>query len=323
MNETLLALPPDWPARAAGCLLRICSLDGMKHPKPILQQLGDESNILDYIFNYRYKNQKTCSFCNQPFHYRRVRNKTKYSCAWCLNKISPLVGTALENTNVSVSLWIKMVAKLSTAKQGVSIMDLHRFIGSRSRKTTSRLFYKILACLGKELPETLTSPYCEIDEVFIGGLSKNNLYRPRTRKKTVMVMVERGVNNRAIAVHVRDKSSESLIPQILKFIPNREINVITDENPSYSCLSTDYGYEKHRTILHKASKKRFVKDGFVSTNTAENFNAKIKSFLKKHKLVSSKRLQLYLNWISFQFNHRHSKTHVFYHMLHALIKDQK
>ncbi len=117
--------------------------------------------------------------------------------------------------------------------------------------------------------------------------------------RTVMVvgLVERGGGQLVLKV-IDDRSRETLHKFVLSNIDREYATVMTDDWPGY------WGLPNHHTITH--SKKEYVKEGQIHTNTIEGFWSLMKrSILGTFHHVSLKHLPLYLNELEWRYSNRH------------------
>jgi uncharacterized lipoprotein len=134
-------------------------------------------------------------------------------------------------------------------------------------KTAWFLMHRIREAMGDAIPSPIggTGKVVEADETYVGGKAKNRAYKPEPKKHIVMTLIER--SGKARSFHVKNATAKTLRETAVK-IASRKSYLMTDENPAYTKLGTEYA--GHGTVNHSADE--YVRlGGFVHVNSAENY----------------------------------------------------
>ncbi len=247
----------------------------------------DDDSCLEYIAQARFKG--ICPTCSNPLY--RIRTRKCYGCSKG-HQVSPTAGTLFNKSSTPLKSWLYAFYLMSVSKNGVAAQELQRHLGV-TEKTAWRMANEIrgLMVQGTEL----LSGTVEMDEAYIGGRKRGLM--GTLGKTPVLGIVERGGE---IRTRVVEETMRKTLMDYLKETVALGSTVITDEYTGYLYVEK-YGYI-HKTINH--STKRYA-DGDIYTNTLEGFWSQVKRSLHgTFHSVSPKHLQSYLDYFSFQYNHR-------------------
>jgi transposase len=262
------------------------------------KQFPDDETCLTHLFNVRFGQGFTCSSCERPSNWYRIKAERAYSCQWCGHHLHPTVGTPFEQTRTPLQLWFYAIHLFTTTRHGVSGKELQRQLGV-TYKTAWRMAGLIRQHMadvdGEEMiggPDTIV----EADETLIGGVERG---RFRENKTFLLGMVERGGD--LITQVIPDQRRASLWPAIqANVMPGGTL--ATDELNSYRSISLK-GY-RHVTVNH--NRKQYVGLNGAGTNTIEGFWRHFKCSLNgTHVSVSAKYLGRYAKEFEYRFNRRH------------------
>lgn len=273
------------------------------------KRFPDDDSCLTEVMQLRYGSVKICPECQKDTKFHRVRNRKCYECQWCGHQVYPTKGTIFEKTTTPLSDWFYVIYLLTATRSGVSAKEVQRQLGV-TYKTAWRMCHQIRSLMGGKNPETLNG-HVEIDETMVGGKRKGKRGRGAEGKSTILGMVERGGNVKAIQVN--DVKRITLMPHIKATIVEGS-RVSTDELKSYNAL-TDEGY-LHDSVRHAA--KQFVK-GDTHTQSIEGFWSRLKvSISGTHVWVSKKHLGKYVDEFAFRYNNRNMPDEMFNSVLSAV-----
>jgi transposase-like protein len=200
--------------------------------------------------------------------------------------------------------WLQAVSIISSAKKGVSSLQLARTIGVN--KNTAWYMQKRLRHAMSEDP-TLILGLVEIDETYIGGAlanmsrekkKKRNPYRSGMIHKTpVLGIIER--HKGTTYLERLDHACGKTIKPILKKRIAPKSKVVTDGFGAYYGIGGHF--DKH--IKTNAEKEQRAW-GRYHINTVEGFFSMIKrAVIGQYHQLSVRHLQGYLDEISFKKNH--------------------
>jgi transposase len=256
----------------------------------------DDDSCLEFIFDKRYGDLKTCPKCGTVgVKFYRVGKRMAYKCKDCRQYIYPLVGTIFEKSTTPLTYWIHAIYLFSVSKNGVSALELQRQIGV-SYKTAHRM-EKMIRQLMKEHGKLgfLGTPI-EMDEAYVGGRRK--MTNKLDNKTPVLAALE-------VGGHVRTKvvdraNSNTALPFMEEYIDEGSL-LHTDESKIYKHLRVKQVY-RHESIRHIAGE--YVKDG-VTTNHVEGFFGQLKRSLDgTYHAVSPYYLHSYVSEFAYRYNHR-------------------
>lgn len=215
----------------------------------------------------------------------------------CREQFSPTAGTIFHDTHLPLIVWFQAIALMLNAKKGLSAAQLQRDLGIGGYKTAWYLNHRIREVMGDDNIPKLGG-IVEIDELYIGGKSKNA--KRWSSKDCVVGMRERKGPLRLVQVE------RPRLPHVMKAIEahvSPDVKwIVTDESQVYQFKNTQYQDAAHLRINHKSG--QYVR-GNVHTNTIESaFSLLRRGIIGSFHQVSIKHLQRYLNEFSYRFNRR-------------------
>ena len=284
----------------------------MTQPKTLQQAIAhfsNPANALAYMVSLRWPNGVVCPTCGRK-DARFLANQGKWQCKSVHTKrqFSAKVGTIFEDSPISLDKWLTAVWMLSNCKNGVSSYEVARAIGV-TQKSAWFMLHRIRLAMqrGSFVKFGGDGKIVEVDETFIGGLSRNMHKETRKRKiqgtggrdKTLVVgFMERGGEVRTSVPENRRKYT--MHKEVRQHVTADSI-LFTDELPSYNDLDGEFA---HKVINHAYE---YV-SGNVHTNSLENYWSLLKRGLKgTYVSVEPFHLFRYLDEQAFRFNNRGSK----------------
>jgi transposase-like protein len=274
---------------------------------------------LDEIFKIRYANIKICPSCEAAADFKRVNHKSKvkgsqkksYQCSHCGHQIYPLAGTVFEKTTTPLKDWFYAIYLFTTTRNGVAAKELERQLGV-CYKTALRMAHQIKILMGKRA-QPLLSGIVELDETYIGMLSKNMHEKDRKKLKgtggkdkiKVFGMLQRDTGE-IIAEVVENTEKQTLYSIIAEKIePNSTL--VTDRARYYIGLGKlEF---QHEMVDH--SKGEYAR-GDYHTNTIEGFWSQLKRMIKgTHIKVSKQHMQKYVNECATRYILRNEQATMF------------
>jgi transposase-like protein len=284
----------------------------MTQPKTLqdaIKFFGNSANALAYMAKLRWPDGVECPTCNRK-DARFLEKQGKWQCKSIHTKrqFSVKVGTIFEDSPISLEKWLTAVWMIANCKNGVSSYEVARAIGV-TQKSAWFMMHRIRKAMqsGSFMKLGGSGKIVEVDETFIGGLSRNMHKQVRARKiqgtggrdKTPVVgFLERGGEVRTMVPSNRRR--KTLHGAIEKHVGIGSI-VCTDAFPSYEKMAEDY---KHKVIDHAVA----YAHGAVHTNGMENYWSLLKRGIKgTYVSVEPFHLFRYLDEQAFRFNNRGSK----------------
>jgi transposase len=264
---------------------------------------------LHRVFQNKYGRINKCPSCDKEFKYHKLTGRKVYSCQFCGNHISPLVGTIFEGTRVPLKDWFYAIFLFSCSKNGVSAMELQRHLGVTYQ--TAWRMAKQIRLLFQDVAGLLDTTV-EVDETYIGGRRKGTRGRGADHKTPVIGLVQRGGNVKAkVTPNVKSATVQPLIRKHVKV----GTTLMTDEYGIYNRIER-FGYQR-KVVNHGTG--QYVK-GMIYTNTIEGFWSQLKRSIDgTHHSVSPKYLQSYVNEHTFKYNQRDKDGSIFHLLLSRII----
>lgn len=276
------------------------------------------NSILDFIKKYpsekvciqrfkesRWRDGLKCPHCLHDKVYI-YSDKKRYKCQACLKQFTDKVGTAFENSKISIQKWFIAIYLNTANKKGISSVQLAKYINV-TQKTAWFMLHRIREVITEKSGELLEGTI-EVDETFVGGKSKNKHYKKRSRQKIsawgsmksdkiiVFGMLQRDGRIKTIAVP--DRKSDTLKPIIYANVESRS-TIMSDELHSYNGLNAFYD---HCTVDHGAY--QYKKDD-IYTNSLEGAWSHLKrTIIGVYHVVSRKHMNRYCSEFDFRYNTR-------------------
>ena len=265
----------------------------------IITDLNTQEKCIQYLESERWNNVPTCPYCMSQ---SSSPKNNRHTCLACKNSYSVTVGTVFHNSNIPLTKWFMAICLILSAKKGISSLQLSRDI-SVNKNTAWLLQMKIRVAMKEN---DLLSGIIEIDETFVGGKRKNRHYSKRKKddvipgsstKKPILGMVQRSGK---IVAKVIDKAWGKEMMPILKNVITPESTLITDGFGGYYYASEHF--KSHQIINHT---ENYYRKGDFHTNTIEGFWGILKrAIIGQYHRINNSFLQLYVDEISFKYNHR-------------------
>ncbi len=223
----------------------------------------------------------------------------------CHKQFSVKVGTVMEDSPIGLDKWLAAIWMIANCKNGVSSYEIHRELGI-TQKSAWFLNHRIRLAMQTGTFEKMSGTV-EVDETFIGGLSRNMHKHKREAKITgtgasgkavVMGLLERhGEGSRVRAKVIFNRTRETLHDEIRCNVVSGS-EVMTDAFRPYMGLDAEY---VHQFTNHA---EEYVRSN-VHTNGIENFWSLLKRSIKgTYVSVEPFHLFRYLDEQSFRFNTR-------------------
>jgi len=286
----------------------------METPKTLLEAITTFANpevAHDFVKGLRWPYGVAC-----PRHgcgsadVREIRGKRpRWYCRECKREFTAKVGTIFEDSPIGFDKWLPAMWLLSSAKNGISSMEVHRALGV-TQKTAWFMLHRIRLAMQEGHMERLSGEV-EVDETYVGGGPRHRKPRSanlakhggegyqepvKTYEKTaVMGLRERGGRVRAFVI-----PNAKMFTLYSRLRDNVEpgSTVYTDAHPGY--LPADRRFV-HHVINHSVEYVR----GHVHTNNIENFWSVLKRTIGGTYICPRPRhLDRYLDEQIFRFNER-------------------
>jgi transposase-like protein len=217
-------------------------------------------------------------------------------------KFSLKAGTVFEDSPIGLDKWLPVMWMLANCKNGVSSWEIHRAVGVTQKTAWFMLQRARLAMQDVQTGGKLGGEV-EVDETFIGGLSRNMHKDKRAEnitgtgpsgKAIVAAILQRGGKVRATVLENRRRKA---LQQLVRENVEAGSSVYTDALKSYEGLDEF----AHQVIDHAEA---YVQ-GNVHTNGLENFWSLLKRGIRgTYVSVEPFHLFRYLDEQAFRYNNR-------------------
>jgi transposase-like protein len=279
----------------------------METPKTLLEAIkffSDKENCRQFMIAMRWADGVVrCPQCGSDgVTYLAKANVYKCKTVHPKQKFSLKTGTVFEDSPIGLEKWLPASWMLSNCKNGISSYELARDLGV-TQKTAWFMLHRIRVAMTDTTGKLGGGPI-ECDETFVGGKIKNmhksrlqdgRKYQGQGNKVVVMGMLERGGRVKAKVMAGRKKDH---IDPVMTENVEAGSNIINDEFPTYSFLSTPY----NRDVINHAME--YV-NGHVHTNGIENFWSLLKRSLGGTYIsVEPFHLDAYVSEQVFRYNNR-------------------
>jgi transposase-like protein len=281
----------------------------MKELKTLQQAIihfASEENCLRFMVALRWPDGVECPTCGRK-DARFLKNQHKWQCKSVHHhrQFSVKVGTIFEDSPIPLTKWLPAAWMLINCKNGVSSYEIGRALAV-TQKSAWFMLQRIRLALqnGSIVKLGGNGGAVEVDETFIGGLSRN-MHKSRrriaihgtggTNKVAVMGLLQRGGEVRTEILH--NLESPALQGNVRKHVA-LGAPLYSDAYSSYRGLAADY---QHQVIDHAVA---YV-DGKIHTNGLENFWSLLKRGLKgTYVSVEPFHLFRYVDEQAWRYNNR-------------------
>jgi transposase-like protein len=268
----------------------------------------DEAKAVAFLENQRWGDSPCCPRCGDTNVYRMMtgeqRNKDfRWRCKGCKAMYSVRTASVLEETRLSMKVWVYAIWKAASSKKGISALQLSREM-EITHKSALFVLRRLRHGLQEDEPKKLTGTV-EIDEVYLGGRPRylGTSGRGRATDKTpVMGMVQRGGD---VRFRMMERLTADRVGEFIAENEDHTCRVITDQFGTYRALKLGEYFEGgHETVNHH--KREYVRVGTdVHSNSIEGvFSLIQRGIMGTFHSVSRKHLPNYLNEFQFRWNTR-------------------
>jgi transposase-like protein len=271
----------------------------------------DEESCWTYLLLHRWPAGPLCPRCQNDHVYESTARPWHWQCKKCgKNNRSPYrfslnTGTIFEETKMPLRMWFKVLYLMLTSKKGISALQIHRMIGTRTYESAFYMCHRLRAGM-KDPDFKQLMGIVEVDETFLGGKEKNkhadkrlHVGRGPAGKTPVIGAISRKGN--VVCQMIETVDIRTLNSFVRMAVSDKVDLVATDEASGYGNLRAS-GF-RHDTVTHSAGE--YVR-GEIHTQNIDSFWALLKrGIIGTYHHVSKKYLPLYLNEFQFRFNNRH------------------
>lgn len=269
-----------------------------------IRYFADLDVCTEFVAKLRWADgQPVCPKCAEVGNAYYLESRRIWKCKnrSCAKQFSVKVGTIFEDSPLGLDKWLPAVWLIANSKNGISSHELGRALGV-TQKSAWFMLHRIRLAMSVGSFDKFDG-IVEVDETYIGGLSKN-MHAAKRREK---ITGGGGVDKTIVvgALQRGGKVTAQIIPDVkgatlTEFIRNNVVEdstVFTDSFSSYSKVR--YHFE-HGMVDHKLG--QYV-DGIIHTNGIENFWALLKRSIKGTYIsVATEHVLRYVDERVFAFN---------------------
>lgn len=262
-------------------------------------------------FVFKEKETIVCPYCFSEHIIKNGHDKNKvqiFECNDCKKKFNSCTNTYLSNTRLTynqITIFFECMNDKISIRKTAAKMNVNK-------NTVFLLRHKVLDCISETRKNIQLRGNVEADETYesinLKGTNKNKMPRfskPRSSKGGS----KRGISNHQVCIASAIDEDDNCLLEIVgtSSITTEEIEkVFKDKIDNVSCFITDCksSYEKfahdNNLKLEQVKSGTYVnKDGYNLSNI-NSLHSELSTFLSHFKGVSTKHLQHYLDWFSFQ-----------------------
>src|SRR5438874_455792 len=150
--------------------------EGKSLPKTLHQAIryfADEQTALDFMVSIRWPDGIVkCPRCNSK-DVSFISTRRIWKCKHCTTnkQFSVKVGTVMEDSPISLGIWLSAFWLIANAKNGISSYEIHRSLGV-TQKTGWFLLHRIRLAMQQGWSGGKMKGICEADETYIGAKAR-------------------------------------------------------------------------------------------------------------------------------------------------------
>ncbi len=99
----------------------------------VLNHFSNEDICREYLANLRWKDAISCPHCRSLEKIYKMKNG--YKCAKCRKPFSVTKGTIFENSSIPLQKWLAAIWLITTKREGVNSLQLHRDLDITQKST--------------------------------------------------------------------------------------------------------------------------------------------------------------------------------------------
>jgi transposase-like protein len=261
----------------------------------------DDGACLDYLEWLRWPEGFVCPRCGGDGS--RLADG-RHWCEPCHRRVSVTPGTVFHGTRTPLTVWFAVAWYMTSTKNGVAALTLHRLLGFGSYQTVWAMLHRLRRAMVRPGRERL-SGVVELDDTLFGGVRPGKRGRGAAGKTLVAVAVElhepKGFGRCRLQV-IPNAKAESLDPFLRDSITPGS-TVVTDGLKSYPlAVGSDYVHCPVNVARSGGPAHVLLPGVHRIASLAKRW------LLGTHQgAVEGDHLQAYLDEFTFRFNRRQSE----------------
>jgi len=275
-----------------------------KDPFGIVQffeRFPTEEACLQHVFEAKFGTHSPCPACGNFGSWSRIKGTKKWRHV-CGRHISPLKGTVMYRSNLSLMAWFYAFFLFANTSTGMRSGFIRRQlgIGHRSSHRLCRLIRVHMATMAR--PDMLggEGKTVQIDEVHLRYIAN-----PAGGRNDAVIVLGLASEGKVLSAIVPDRKSGTLIPHILTRVRHGS-KIVTDKLSGYQSLS-QRGFD-HVQVNHSVAFHDFCGH---TTNDIEAYWSTVRRMLRSARQVSRAHMWTFLAEIEYKYNRRHAKNTIF------------
>jgi transposase-like protein len=290
-------------------------METIKHQAKSQRKQGipnlSEDEARAHIEAVRWPNGPVCPHCHGA-NVQRLQGKSTrpglLACRDCRGHFTVTVGTVMEDSHLSLSVWVRAFHLMSTSKKGMSALQLQRNLGLGSYKTAWHLAHRIREAMRCEPVAGLLKGEVQVDETYCGpdrdGKHLEPGRKPRKRgrgtdKTPILALVETGGKMHSRPIENVDGAN---IGPVMREVIDPSARIVTDELRVYPKVAAEFS-GGHVRVNHNEG--QYVDAGGFNTNSAESYFALLKRGIHgTFHHISRKHSHRYCDEFGFRWNGR-------------------
>lgn len=279
-----------------------------------LPAMWTEEQSRTYFESRRWPDGPVCPHCSSANVYRVGGTSHRpglFECRSCREQFTVTTQTVMEDTHLPLKVWAMAFHFMTTAKKGMSALQLQRNLGIGSYRTAWFLAHRIREAMRCEPIKGMLKDTVQVDETYVGAKPPSIHHRPGNRnekRKTgrgtdkipVLALVDNHGNAHARPIEHIDKKT---LGSVMQELVSDSAKIVTDQLPAYRKPASEFA-GGHFTVNHNEGEYVRKSDG-LHTNSAEAYFALLKRGIHgSFHHVSKKHLHRYCNEFSFRWSNK-------------------
>ncbi len=183
-------------------------------PRTLLEatrRFSDPVVCREYMEAQRWPNGIVCPTCGAPVK-KFIESEQRWQCgrAHKSRKFTVKTGSVMEDSPLSLEIWLIAMWLIGNAKNGISSWEIHRALGV-TQKTAWFLLHRIRFAMDNGGMFTKMTGEVEADETFIGGKAIN-MHKDKKEARGFMD----GGFGKAIVLGFRERNTGRMVTYVVK-----------------------------------------------------------------------------------------------------------